>query len=73
MMGKSEVEIAKEVMQGKWGTGDTRKDMLREAGYDPVQVQKYVNLMVQTKKPIKEITINSEEYSGAVIYLEIKK
>lgn len=72
-MKKTEVQIAQEVMQGKWGVGTERQKKLKEAGYDPEQVQKYVNLMMQTKKPIKEITINSEEYAGAVIYVEVKQ
>lgn len=40
---KSIDEIAKEVIDGKWGNGDERVKRLREAGYDPEAVQKRVN------------------------------
>ncbi len=40
-------EIAKEVIQGKWGTGQERKDRLTEAGYDYTAVQKKVNAMLK--------------------------
>ena len=72
-MMKTELDIANEVMQGKWGVGSERHKKLKEAGYDPEQVQKYVNLMMQTKKPIKEITINAEDYAGLVVYVEVKQ
>ena len=35
--------IAKEVIRGKWGNGAERKRRLKEAGYDPVAVQRRVN------------------------------
>lgn len=40
---KSIDEIAKEVINGKWGNGDERKKRLTEAGYDYSAVQKKVN------------------------------
>ena len=40
---KSNEEIAREVIQGKWGNGAERKKNLVAAGYDPVAVQKIVN------------------------------
>ena len=36
-------ELAKEVIQGKWGNGQERKDKLTEAGYDYHEVQTKVN------------------------------
>ncbi len=36
-------DIAKEVIRGKWGVGNDRKIRLKNAGYDPVAVQKRVN------------------------------
>lgn len=41
-------EIAKEVIAGKWGSGDARKQKLLVAGYDPVAVQALVNQMLHT-------------------------
>lgn len=43
---KSNVEIAEEVCQGKWGNGQERKDRLKAAGYDPTAIQKLVNVMM---------------------------
>lgn len=40
---KSVTEIAKEVINGKWGNGDDRKTKLTAAGYDYSAVQKKVN------------------------------
>jgi len=36
-------EIAREVIHGDWGTGETRRKRLTEAGYDFEAVQKEVN------------------------------
>lgn len=40
---KSITEVAKEVLQGKWGNGDDRKKRLESAGYNYAQVQAEVN------------------------------
>lgn len=44
---KSNEEIAKEVIAGKWGTGVERRQKLTQAGYDYVTVQKIVNEMLK--------------------------
>ena len=43
---KSIDEVAREVIQGKWGNGAERKKRLTEAGYDYNEVQKKVNQMI---------------------------
>ena len=44
---KSKVEeLAKEVIQGKWGNGQERKDKLTAAGYDYHEVQALVNKLL---------------------------
>ena len=43
---KSVDEIAKEVIQGRWGNGSERKEKLTAAGYDYATVQKRVNEML---------------------------
>lgn len=43
---KSIDEIAREVIAGKWGNGDTRKKALAKAGYDYKAVQKRVNELI---------------------------
>ena len=40
---KTVAEIAKEVIQGKWGNGEDRKNRLTKAGYDYGQIQRKVN------------------------------
>lgn len=42
---KTNAQIAREIYNGvgNWGTGQTRVDRLRKAGYDPVAVQREVN------------------------------
>ena len=44
--GKSVEEIAREVLQGKWGNGADRKARLEAAGYDYAVVQAKVNTLV---------------------------
>lgn len=52
---KSNTEIAKEVIQGKWGNGAERKKRLENAGYDYAAVQKEVErLLAGQKKPAKK-------------------
>lgn len=41
--------IAREVIAGKWGNGDTRKKLLTEAGYDYDTVQEKVNALLSGK------------------------
>lgn len=43
---KSAKTIAKEVLQGKWGNGAERVKKLKDAGYNPVEIQKEVNKMI---------------------------
>ena len=43
---KTVEEIAREVIQGKWGNGTDRKNRLTEAGYDYEEVRKMVNKLL---------------------------
>jgi hypothetical protein len=43
---KSIEEVAKEVLDGKWGNGEDRKKALISSGYNPVEVQKMVNQLL---------------------------
>lgn len=49
---KSVDEIAKEVIEGKWGNGEERKRRLTEAGYNYKEVQVRVNEMMNENKVI---------------------
>lgn len=48
---KDEKTIAREVISGKWGNGETRKKKVTSAGYDYQKVQDWVNKIVNTPKP----------------------
>lgn len=56
---KSVAEVAKEVIAGKWGNGDTRKNKLIAAGYDYSAVQAEVNKQLSgtttTKKTVTQV------------------
>lgn len=53
---KSNEEIANEVIDGKWDSGDIRRKMLTDAGYDYTAVQAIVNKkMSSTKDKTKSI------------------
>lgn len=67
----SPVEIAHEVIQGKWGNGQERRDSLQAAGWDPNVIQAIVNDILKTGKDVLEITVNQKEYSGVIIKLEV--
>lgn len=52
---KTNEEIAKEVIDGKWGNNPDRKKKLTEAGYDYSAIQKIVNNMLKpSNEPKKE-------------------
>lgn len=46
--GKSNEEVAKEVLAGQWGNGAERKRRLTQAGYDYKVIQSIVNKLVRT-------------------------
>lgn len=66
---KTNYEIAKEVIRGDWGNGQTRKDRLTNAGYDYYAVQARVNDMLKVdskafKKGDTVVPINMVDYDG---------
>ena len=48
---KSEEDIAREIIAGKWGNGAERKNKLIAAGYNYDSIQKIVNQMLNANKP----------------------
>ena len=54
---KSVSEIAKEVIDGKWGNGAEREKRLKAAGYDYNAVQKVVNELVSGKQTTPQKTV----------------
>ena len=63
-------QIAKEVIDGKWGNGDERKRRLTAASYDYYAVQKRVNEIMQQPKPmfrersIVKVKDGAKDYNG---------
>ena len=49
---KSVLEVAQEVIDGKWGDGEERKKRLSDAGYDYESVRAEVNKIYNTKKEV---------------------
>lgn len=43
----SNMEIAKEVILGRWGNGESRRKALKKCGYDPDAIQKLVNKLMK--------------------------
>ena len=78
---KTDLDIAREVIAGKWGIGADRRARLFAAGYDPDRIQALVNdLLISgpvatspapAAKPIKELTVDLRGYSGLKITLEV--
>lgn len=65
---KSNTEIAKEVIAGKWGNGAERKQRLEAAGYDYTAVQKEVERLLKEKKePAKPAKKSVDEVAREVI------
>lgn len=56
---KSVDAIAREVLAGKWGNGDSRKSRLKVAGYDYNKVQARVNKLVKASQLSEDKIINA--------------
>lgn len=52
---KTNQEIAREVIQGKWGNGDERKQRLTKEGYSYKDIQSIVNVLMKDPNAVKEI------------------
>ena len=71
-MVKTNQEIAKEIIQGKWGNNAERKRRLTEAGYDYEKVQSLVEAIINDIG-IEEALRKAREYDAehGVVELEI--
>lgn len=60
---KTVSELAYEVLAGKWGTGDARKNALTNAGYSYAEVQAKVNEICsgKTSSPKKSVAVVAKE------------
>ena len=60
---KTTTEIAMEVLENKWGSGDERKAALTAAGYDYEEVQSSVNAIVKAKNSPRTFTVTLRQLS----------
>ena len=73
ILNMSNYDIAKEVISGKWGNGEDRKQRLTAAGYDYNAVQSIVNSLIKdgyTPDPEPElltIDYDPEIYKGIIV------
>ena len=44
---QTDIQVAYDVMDGKYGNGQDRINRLRAAGYDPTSIQQIVNYLVK--------------------------
>lgn len=58
---KSIAEVAKEVVAGKWGNGEDRKNSLIAAGYNYTEVQNQVNAILKGTTAKKSVTEVAKE------------
>lgn len=58
---KSVAEVAKEVVAGKWGNGEDRKNRLVAAGYNYTEVQNQVNTILKGTTATKSVTEVAKE------------
>lgn len=66
---KSVTEVAREVIAGKWGSGETRKKNLSSAGYNPSAVQAEVNKILNGSAVI---STNKEQHQGQPVEKYVK-
>lgn len=57
-------ELAWEVLKDKWGSGDERKKLLTEAGYDYDSVQSRVNELVPLVEKLAEKVISGDKWGN---------
>lgn len=63
-MDQKKLQLAREVIQGKWGNGDTRKAKLKAAGYDPAEIQAIVNDLLKSKDAVAREVIQGKWGNG---------
>ena len=65
-------QIAKEVIDGKWGVGEERKKKLTAAGYNYTAVQAKVNALVNTKTYFKKPNYKGVSFVEALTAIGVK-
>ena len=65
-------ELAKEVIAGKWSSGQARISALLAAGYDATQVQSKVNelMVLGVKEPLIDDAVSAMSYNGSTLSIK---
>lgn len=72
--------VAREVIIGKWGDGDERREKLTKAGYNYAEVQAIVNKLLNadnkrkeepTDKTVITVNIDLNKVSGLILNFEV--
>lgn len=84
---KSNLDVAKEILEGKWGNGADRRQRLTDAGYNYEDVQGIVNALLSDTQfepveedtvievkgtEIMEIELNLNEYKGIKLTFKVE-
>lgn len=84
---KSNLDIAKEILEGKWGNGADRRQKLADAGYNYEDVQGIVNALLSdtqfepvqeipefviTGTEIMEVDVNLNKYKGIKLNFKVE-
>lgn len=68
---KTNQEIAREVIQGKWGNGEERKQRLTNEGYSYKDIQSIVNVLMRDPKAVNEIKNEDKQNQFVITGTEI--
>lgn len=66
---KPNLEIAKEVLAGKWGNGNDRRTRLTNAGYNYSDIQSIVNALLSDSGEVQEDTKNEKDIFDNKLYI----
>lgn len=84
---KNNLDVAKEILEGKWGNGADRKKRITEAGYNYEDVQGIVNALLtdtqyeEPKEEVKleilgteymDIDVNLNQYKGIKLTFKVE-
>lgn len=70
---KTAYEVANEVIAGKWGSGQERKEKLTNAGYDYSSIQKLVNELLSSEKTTQSGALTFKETASVGIATDCDK
>lgn len=68
-MMKPNLEIAKEVLAGKWGNGNDRRTRLTNAGYNYSDIQSIVNALLSDGGEVQEDAKNEKDIFDNKLYI----